>query len=79
MNTKPLSRKEIGQLVGVCAKTVKRNELAWGLDKARAKTGNRIVLFTYSKALSILLERGLVESGNCQFQLQVSPGTGSSR
>ena len=59
--SQPLTRKTIAQRIGgdMTANRIKKNERRWGLDKCRAHTGTRAVLYDGARAMECLRRRGL--------------------
>jgi len=59
--SEPITRKTLARKIGgdMTTERIRRNEKAWGLHLARAKTGTRSVLYDLSKALEQLKARGL--------------------
>lgn len=62
MTTRPkrLTRKEVAELVGVSVYSVRRNEIRWGLDRARVTANPRLVWYVESIVIEELSRRRLI-------------------
>lgn len=59
--SQPITRKTLAQKIGgdMNARRLMHNERTWGLDRARANTGTRSVLYDQQRAIEILKRRRL--------------------
>jgi hypothetical protein len=57
----PITRKTLASKIGgdMNSERLRKNEHQWGLDRCRARTGNRSVLYKEREALEQLRKRGL--------------------
>lgn len=60
MNNKRLTRKEVAGLVGVSSDSVRRNEEAWGLTRAKVRANGRLIWYVASEAIAELRKRRLL-------------------
>lgn len=61
MKHKRLTRKEVAAMVGVSTDSVRRNEEAWGLTKAKVQANSRLIWYREQEAVEELQERHLLE------------------
>ena len=54
-----LSRKQLAQRTGLSALSIRRNEARLGLDRAKVKVNQRVILYRSKEALQALRSRGL--------------------
>ena len=55
-----LTRKEVAEMIGVSVYSVRRNEVRWGLDRARVTANQRLVWYVESVAIEELSRRRLI-------------------
>lgn len=60
MNNKRLTRKEVACLIGVSVYSVRRNEDAWGLTRAKVRANSRVIWYVASVAIVELRKRHLI-------------------
>lgn len=60
MNNKRLTRKEVACLVGVSVYSVRKNEEAWGLNRAKVQANSRLIWYVASEAIAELRKRRLL-------------------
>ncbi len=60
MNKTRLTRKEVAGLIGVSTYSVRRNEEAWGLTRAKVRANGRLIWYVASEAIAELRKRRLI-------------------
>lgn len=54
------TRKEVASMIGVSVASVRRNEVRWGLDRARVNANARLVWYSATVVVSELTRRNLI-------------------
>ena len=60
MRDRRLTRKEVAALVGTSTHSVRRNEIRWGLEKAKVRANGRVIWYHETVVMRELLARNLI-------------------